>query len=36
MDQLTIFKEGEKKFINLKEASNWASEDGFRLFTRAS
>ncbi len=26
MDQLTFFKEGEKKFINLKEASNWASK----------
>lgn len=26
MNQLTFFKEGEKKFINLKEASNWASK----------
>lgn len=26
MNQLTFFEEGEKKFINLKEASNWASQ----------
>ena len=26
MNQLTFLEEGEKKFINLKEASNWASQ----------
>lgn len=26
MDQLTFFKEEEKKYINIKEASNWASK----------
>ncbi|NMC12623.1 MAG: site-specific DNA-methyltransferase [Chloroflexi bacterium] len=26
MNQLTFFEEDEKKFINLKEASNWASQ----------
>ena len=26
MNQLTFLEEGEKKFINLKEASNWASK----------
>ncbi len=26
MDELTLFGRGEKKFITIKEASNWASQ----------